>query len=263
MVIDGPLSSRQTEPVTQALPAPTPATRSASLHGQVLARIGADLVDGKLTQGTVITMDALESRYGASRSAIREVVRVLESLGVAVSRRRVGVRFLPQTQWEALSPVVVAWRLDGGQRAEQLRELSELRRGVEPVAASLAADRATPEQVDAMTAAVVGMSVTGPRGDLERYLAHDAAFHTTLLEASGNAALASFAPLVREALRGRTAHHLMPQIPNPDAIRWHVEVAQAIAAGDPSRAETTMRSIVHEAQESMTAVLEESPETQG
>ncbi|WP_353951467.1 FCD domain-containing protein [Knoellia sp. S7-12] len=249
--------------MTQSPPAPTPAIRPSSLHGQVLARIGADLVDGKLTQGTVVTMDSLESQYGASRSAIREVVRVLESIGVAVSRRRVGVRFLPQSQWEALSPVVVAWRLDGGQRADQLRELSELRRGIEPVAASLAAQRATPEQVDAMTAAVVGMSVTGPRGDLERYLEHDVAFHTTLLEASGNAALASFAPLVHEALRGRTAHHLMPTVPEPDAIRWHVEVAQAVAAGEAVRAEATMRQIVHEAQESMSAVLDEEPATQG
>jgi len=236
----------------------TSTSPASGLHAQVLARIGADLADGDLTAGTVVTMDALEARYGASRSAIREVVRVLESIGVAHSRRRVGVRIRPQTEWEALSPVVVAWRLDGAQRADQLRELSELRRGVEPVAAALAADRATPEHVDRLTEAVVGMSVTGPRGDLASYLEHDVAFHTTLLEASGNAALAGFAPLVREALRGRTEHDLMPAVPEPAAIRWHVDVAEAIAAGDRDRAEVTMREIVGEAQEAMSAVLGQS-----
>ena len=95
------------------------------------------------------------------------------------------------------------------------------------------------------------MAQTGPKGELSAYLEHDIVFHRTLLEASGNALLAGFAPFVAEALTGRTDHDLMPDIPEQGAIDWHVEVAAAIADGHPELAEETTRRIVTEAQAAM------------
>ncbi|MGO1166267.1 MAG: FadR/GntR family transcriptional regulator [Janibacter sp.] len=221
------------------------------LHHSVLTRIGEDLVHGRLRAGDVLSMEQLEERHGVSRTVVREVVKVLESIGVATSRRRVGVTFQPDHAWEALSPVIIHWRLSGPQRLDQLREVSELRRGVEPQAARLAARQPAKEDVAALRAAARGMAQTGPSGDLRTYLQHDIDFHTTLLTASGNALLAGFAPFVAEALTGRTDHDLMPTIPDQQAIDWHVDVAEAIAGGQPELAEETMRLIVTEAQEAM------------
>ncbi len=226
----------------------------SGLHAQVLARLGEDLTRGEIAPGAVLSMEKLEDRYAVSRTVVREVVKVLESLGVVTSRRRVGVTVQPPAAWEALSPLVVRWRLAGPGRADQLRELSELRRGIEPIAAALAAVRATDAQVAALGEAAVGMSVTGPRGDLRSYLAHDVAFHEVLLAASGNGALASLAPLVAEALTGRTEHRLMPSRPEVAAIRWHAAVAEAVAFRDAARAESVMRTIVDEAQGAMEAL---------
>ena len=226
------------------------------LHARVLDRLGRDLVRGDLPPDEVLSVARLEERYGASRSVVREVVRVLEALGVVASRRRVGITVRPPEQWEALSPLVVRWRLAGPGRSRQLRELSELRRGVEPAAAALAARRASDADVEALTEAVVGMSVTGPRGDLHSYLVHDVAFHRALLGASGNGAFTSLAPLVSEALVGRTEHRLMPDRPEPAAVRWHVAVAEAVAARDADEAEEVMRRIVDEAQAAMEARYE-------
>lgn len=221
------------------------------LHHSVLTRIGEDLVHGRLRAGDVLSMEQLEERYGVSRTVVREVVKVLESIGVASSRRRVGVTFQPDQAWEALSPVIIHWRLSGPQRLDQLREVSELRRGVEPQAARLAAQQPAEEDIAALRAAARGMAQTGPSGDLRTYLQHDIDFHTTLLTASGNALLAGFAPFVAEALTGRTDHDLMPTIPDQQAIDWHVDVVEAIAGGQPELAEETMRLIVTEAQEAM------------
>ena len=114
------------------------------LHEQVLAKIGPDLVEGVLVPGQVLRIEGLEARYGVSRTVIREVVKVLESLQIVSSRRRVGVRVRPRREWNLFDPRIIRWRLDGPGRAEQLRLLSELRHGIEPVAAQLAARHATP-----------------------------------------------------------------------------------------------------------------------
>jgi DNA-binding FadR family transcriptional regulator len=127
---------------------------------------------------------------------------------------------------------------------------------MEPIAAELAATHATPEQCGALMGAVIGMSVTGRAGDLPAYLAHDVAFHTTLLGASGNELFASLAEVVAEVLIGRTQHDLMPEHPEPAAIRLHGDVAEAVSSRDPGRARSAMRDIVSEAAQAVEAVLD-------
>jgi DNA-binding FadR family transcriptional regulator len=226
---------------------------SSGLHGSVLDQFGILITSGALPSGHVLRIEQLEARFGVSRSVIREAIRVLESMGLVTSRRRVGVTVAPRGAWNLFDPRIIRWRLDGEDREEQLRSLGELRRGVEPVAAGLAARHATPEQCGVLTGAVMRMAVHGRSGDLEAYLAADILFHRTLLSASGNEMLATLTDVVAEVLAGRTHHHLMPARPEPAAIGWHAEVAQAVQAGDPEAAERAMRDIVEEATRAMLA----------
>jgi DNA-binding FadR family transcriptional regulator len=225
--------------------------RVTGVHEDVLERLGPDLLWGGLSATDDLRLELVESRYGVSRSAAREVVRVLEAMGVVSSRRRVGITVRPREEWNVLDPRLIRWRLAGPERAAQLTSLSQLRAGVEPIAASLAAQHATPEHCGELTGAVINMSVTGQAGDLEAYLAADIRFHTALLEASGNELFASLTDVVAEVLAGRTHHHLMPSRPEPAAIRLHADVAEAVAAGDGPRAEAAMRAILAEALEAM------------
>jgi DNA-binding FadR family transcriptional regulator len=223
------------------------------LHEQVLSRLGPALVSGEIAEGAVLRIDEIAQTHGVSRTVARDVIKVLESLQVVSTRRSVGVTVRPRSEWNVFDPRLIRWRLAGPDRARQLRSLSELRDGVEPVAAALAAVHAQPEHIGQLTAAVIGMSVTGRQGDLEAYLAHDTAFHCALLAASGNDMFAALASVVGEVLAGRTHHDLMPAHPEPAAIRLHADVAQAVASGDASGAERAMRAIVDEAQRAMEA----------
>ena len=216
-------------------------------HANVLAALGGRIASGSLAEGQVLTLDAICTEYAVSRSVAREAIRVLESMGLAASRRRVGITIQPRHRWNVFDPRVIRWRLDEGDRTEQLVSLSELRRGVEPVAASLAAERATPDQCRVLAAAVSDMVVTGREGDLDAYLVADTTFHRTLLEASGNEMLRALDGVVEEVLSGRTHHGMMPDRPNPDAIALHDEVARAVRLGDPRAAERAMRAIIEEA----------------
>ena len=227
------------------------------LHSSVLDRLGARIVAGELPAGHVLTLDRIDHEYAVSRSVSRETVRVLESMGLVESRRRVGVTVLARAQWNVFDPRVIRWRLAGEDRTNQLLSLSELRIGIEPSAAALAARRATPEQCGEMTGAVMQMAVHGKSGDLEAYLAADTVFHQTLLAASGNEMLQALGAVVAEVLAGRTHHHLMPSTPNPDAIGLHEAVARAVRMGDAVAARDAMRLIIDEAADAMREQLAE------
>ncbi|MGW6037052.1 FadR/GntR family transcriptional regulator, partial [Gordonia terrae] len=204
-------------------------TRSApERHEEILAAIGRRIVSGAQPAGSVLTLDSISAEHGVSRTVSREVIRVLESMGLVESRRRVGITIQPRTRWSVFDARLIRWRLDGGERAEFLATLSELRRGFEPVAAALAAERANEHQCRILAAAVSDMSVHGRTGDLESYLLADKVFHRTLLEASGNEMFRSLTGVVNEVLAGRTHHGMMPATPNPAAIALHDDVARAI-----------------------------------
>ncbi len=161
-------------------------TPSVGQHASVLAALGGRIASGKLAVGQVLTLEDIGSEYAVSRSVAREAIRVLESMGLVASRRRVGITIQPKHRWNVFDPRVIRWRLDEGDRTEQLLSLSELRRGIEPVAAALAAERADANQCRVLAAAVSDMVIHGRAGDLDAYLLADTIFHRTLLEASGN-----------------------------------------------------------------------------
>jgi DNA-binding FadR family transcriptional regulator len=224
---------------------------SSDRHGGVLDALGGDIASGRLAAGDVLTVDGICQLHAVSRSVAREAVRVLESMGLVASRRRVGVTVQDRAGWNVFDPRVIRWRLDEGDRAEQLLSLSELRRGVEPAAAALAATLATPEQCRRLASAVSDMHVHGRAGDLEPYLRADQDFHAALLEASGNEMFTALVDLVSEVLSGRTQHGLMPDQPVPRAIALHDEVARAVREGDVRRAQEAMTSIIDEASEAL------------
>lgn len=218
-----------------------------ALHSGLLTALGTGIVSGDLAADQVLTLDRLSAEHQVSRSVAREVIRVLESMGMVESRRRVGITVQPSDKWNVFDPRLIRWRLDSGDRAALLASLSELRRGFEPAAAALAARRANADQCRILAAAVSDMVVHGRSGNLQAYLLADKLFHQTLLEASGNEMFRALNDVVAEVLAGRTQHGLMPDSPNPAAIELHDEVARAIRLRNEEAAEQAMRAIIDEA----------------
>ncbi len=230
-----------------------------ALHGNLLTALGTAIVSGKYSPGQVLTLEGVSAEYGVSRSVAREAIRVLESMGMVASRRRVGITIQPPENWNVFDPGLIRWRLESGDRTAQLVSLSELRRGFEPAAAALAARRADPHQCRIMAAAVSDMVMHGRSGDLDAYLIADKIFHHTLLEASGNEMFRALNGVVAEVLTGRTHHGMMPETPNPKAIELHDEVARAIRLGDEAAAERAMRAIIDEAADAVQQEFSDHP----
>lgn len=213
------------------------------LHGRVLDTLGPEITAGEYPPGSVLRTDELAQRFDVSRSVMREAVRVLESMYLVESRRRVGVTVRPKAEWNVYDPQVIRWRLAGADRPGQLRSLTVLRSAIEPVAAGLAARHATAEQCAELTECALGMVAHSRGHKLEGYLHHDVAFHRVVLVASGNEMFARLGDVVAEVLTGRTQHDVMFEDPDPAAVTLHVQVAEAIREGDAARAEELTREI--------------------
>ena len=213
------------------------------LHGRVLDTLGPEITAGEYPPGSVLRTDELAQRFDVSRSVMREAVRVLESMYLVESRRRVGVTVRPKSEWNVYDPQVIRWRLAGADRPGQLRSLTVLRSAIEPVAAGLAARHATAEQCAELTECALGMVAHSRGHKLEGYLLHDVAFHRVVLAASGNEMFARLGDVVAEVLTGRTQHDVMFEDPDPAAVTLHVQVAEAVREGDAVRAEELTREI--------------------
>lgn len=215
----------------------------ADLHGDVLDDLGSRIASGEFAESTVLTLADLEADYGASRTLVREAVRVLESMGMLVSRRRVGITVQPRAHWDELDPKIIRWTLAGPGRQQHLESLMELRVAVEPTAAFLAARRAGSAEREELQRLAAVMADLGTRGlgDGDAYLEADLAFHSLVLSASGNPLLRALEGPVREVLAGRTRLGLHPGTPAPGTLEQHVRVARDIAGGDAESAERHSR----------------------
>lgn len=89
---------------------------SRGLHARVLDSLGPAITAGEYPAGSVLRTDELAQRFEVSRSVMREAVRVLESMHLVASRRRVGVTVRPAEEWNVYDPQVIRWRLAGADR---------------------------------------------------------------------------------------------------------------------------------------------------
>jgi DNA-binding FadR family transcriptional regulator len=249
--------------VDQSSPGVAPAQTTpaeAGLHARVLDHLGTAICAGELTAGLVLNIDELVDRYAVSRSVVREVLRVLASMGFIETRRRVGVMIRPADAWNVFDPQVIRWRLASAGRMAQLRSITELRTAVEPHAAWLAATRADPDEASDLVGLAAKMWAAGKAGDEERFLSLDIEFHRRVLVASGNEMFAKLRELVAEVLTGRHHYHLMPHYPHQQALQLHADVAQAIQRRDGERARDAMVQIMEQAFDEMKSMWEQTGE---
>lgn len=237
---------------------PSPAS---PLLTSVLDELGQEIISGALPEGHTFTLHSLGERFGISRTVAREAMRALEQLGLVSSSRRVGITVRSRDSWAVFDSTVIMWRLKApSERNEQLRSLTEVRIAIEPIAAFNCATNATKEQREellqlASTLRKLGESNQGASHD---FLQADVRFHSLLLEASGNDMFISLSEPIIKALLGRTEFGLQPQAPAAEALDAHEELAHAIYAGEPDRAETASRGLIAEVR----AALKNSPREQ-
>ncbi len=211
--------------------------RERGLHARVLNSLGQEIVDGRYAPGDILNLDEISAAFAVSRSVLREALRVLQSLGMVEPRQRVGTQVLPRGAWDLMNPQIILWRGRGPEYFTQMREMLEMRLGIEPVAARLSARLMTDAQLVAVAEAAAAMVDADLAGDGRRFLESDIAFHCLILVGSGNSVMGHFAGTVAALLRTREEEKrfTITEYTPPSAHR-HNQLAVALAERDADAA---------------------------
>lgn len=222
---------------------PTP-VRGQNFTHQIANSLGAAIVTGVYSADNPIPIEAaLCERFKASRSIVREAVKMLTAKGLVASRPRIGTRVAPKANWNMLDPDVLGWLLERKFSPALLLEFTEFRLSVEPGAASLAASMAGPVEKTALVQAIARMQAAD-NGD-DDVLDSDIAFHVAVLRASRNRFYAQLTGFISTALRIsiRTTNRYKGMHAN---VGDHKKVADAIITGRATAAGDAMRKIIQE-----------------
>lgn len=177
----------------------------------------------------------LAERFNVSRVTIRDAVSALAARGLIEVRvgARGGLRVATSDPARLLDAFSIQLRLMGLTRDE----LFEAMLAIEPVTASLAAERASEAQIAALRELVEQSREC--MDDALQFTSLAVGFHQTLAAMSHNRALQASLG----ALRSTQLEHLGPPTTRPVAervARIHTSILQAIAAHDPALARTRM-----------------------
>jgi DNA-binding GntR family transcriptional regulator len=197
--------------------------QKARLYEQILL----DIILGELAPMTVLDEKALATRYAGGVAGVREALSRLALEGLVVRRPRVGTVVAP---------------LD----IREIEQAFEVRAILEGRAAALAARKATPADIAAITSAFDGAERAIESADFRAMLAMDRHFHLAVAMATGNPMLARFVISLQNVATRFWIWEMEKQSPEDQRkdVALHRALGVAIAARDPAAAEAAAAKLV-------------------
>ncbi len=181
------------------------------------------ILENQMPPGTQALEQELAATFGMSRTPIREALIRLAQEGLVEVRPRHGMRVLPMA-------------------SEDMRQIYDIITALEAAAAERMALR--PDAGDGVVMLdrlVTEMAAALDRDDLDEWVRADEAFHTAVLDLSGNRRLAQIANTYRDQVH-RARMLTLRLRPKPfDSVAEHQAVADAIRHGDAPRARERLR----------------------
>jgi GntR family transcriptional regulator, galactonate operon transcriptional repressor len=170
-----------------------------NISDQLVHELGRKIVTGEFPQGGILPkVEDLSEAYEVSRTVVREAYRGLSTLGLVRSNQRAGTVVLPRSEWQWWNLDVLTWVLEDENNTDFLLHLTEIRLGLEPTAAALAAKRATEEDHLKITDAFKRLEQS--LGDEKAWAIADYDFHESILQASHNDLMINTIKTLRKAL---------------------------------------------------------------
>lgn len=177
----------------------------ARAYEVVLAAVEEQIIGGRLRAGDRLPAEReLATQLGVSRASVREAVRALEALGIvrsAVGQGPEGGTFLTAGSSSALTRLL---RLHIGLATFPMPDAIEARVMLERWSARLAAQFATPAEVEAMAETLAAMAVPGIGRAAFNEL--DTSFHVQIADAGHNRLVADMTTAIRDAMRSWIMH---------------------------------------------------------
>lgn len=206
-------------------------------------RLGHKIALGEYPVGDVLPKeDELVASLHVSRTVIREAVKVLCGKGLVRTARRYGSRVCPFKDWNLLDPDVIRWHTpDCPMTPTIYSDAMQLRSIFEPEAAALAALNGSRNQHDRILQAARNIH---PDFGEDAMIGASFAFHSTILQATGNLMITHFENLIHAILVSAHATAAAGSPGDPVPSEHHVAVARAIRSQDPVTARQRMQELL-------------------
>jgi DNA-binding GntR family transcriptional regulator len=206
-------------PVRTLRPATAPITRTEALRLQLSDAI----VSGALEPGTPLDEQELATRFGVSRTPVREAIRQLSASGLVNVRPHRGA--------------VVALPTPG-----QLNDMFEAMAELEALCAGLAARNMTVPERRALEALHEALRLLVHEGDPASYHEKNEAFHAAIYAGSHNGYLAELTLMTRTRVAPFRRAQFRATGRLGGSYREHDLIVQAILRGDQPGAQQAMRA---------------------
>jgi DNA-binding GntR family transcriptional regulator len=183
------------------------------------------ILSGVLAPGERLMVDELAQHFGVSKIPVREALKALEASGWVQIRPRRGTFVRPLS-------------------AQELRQVFELRRVLEPYCARMAAVRRTEAQLKELGALVKEGMRAIREGDVPRTTAANSRFHSIVAEAVGNELISQQV----EAMEARMRRYFtaVEWRQRSESMAQHAAIFEAIRDHDGRAAEkATLAHLAH------------------
>jgi GntR family galactonate operon transcriptional repressor len=215
------------------------------LHEAIVTHLLDAILSGVYPVGSLLPNETeLAVAHGVSRTAAREAMQKLASLGLIESRRRKGATVLGRDSWKLLDECVLDVAVLHTVDASFFQSLVEARLLIEPRAAELAASRASAGDIDRIEEALNAMAseANGMRGAL--WATADVAFHTAVIAAAKNWVFTQFISAVRAALGAGIRITGKEALSAQASLKQHRDVFEAIRSRDAAEAHAAMTRLL-------------------
>lgn len=193
--------------------------------------------NGILEPGERLMEIQIAEELGVSRTPVREAIRKLELEGYVIMLPRRG------TYVANLS-------------IKDINEVYEIRASIDALAAGLAAERITPDELEQMERMLVATAEAFERGNMELVVECDTKFHDVLYCASRNDRLVGIINNLREQLTRFRSISMAHAGRMKKTMEEHGLIVEAIAQRDAELAQTLARQHMENAEQALLSDLQ-------
>lgn len=194
------------------------------------------IINATLKPGERLMEIQLAEEMGVSRTPVREAIRKLELEGFVVMVPRKGAYV-------------------AGVSIKDIADVFEVRAALEGLAAGLAAERITDNELEVLERSLVHVAEASEAGDLEKLVTMDTDFHDILYKACRNERLIQIVSNLREQIQRFRSTSLSQ--PGRMKLAWeeHKEIVEAISERNVELARELAREHIENAENSMLDVM--------
>lgn len=208
------------------------------LREMVFETLREAIINGRLEPGERLMEIQLAEEMGVSRTPVREAIRKLELEGFVVMIPRKGAYV-------------------AGISLKDIADVFEVRAALEALAAGLAAERITEQELDELERYLIEISELRESKDLNAIVEKDAKFHDVIYRASRNERLVQIVTHLQEQIyRFRTASLAQPGRTR-NALEEHKQLVEAISERNVELAQKLAHEHIENAENSMLNALQE------